>query len=101
MLWGLLLGNLIDLDHIYLRIIGKVEWFESACVEGLGSQCSFGIYPLHNIYTAGIFFILGLGSFFYNRKHNTDITKWIFWISIGVLIALGLDYLHLITGVGF
>ena len=31
MLFGLLVANLIDLDHIYCRIIGKVGWFESAC----------------------------------------------------------------------
>ena len=48
MLYGLLLGNLVDLDHVYYRIIGKVGWFESACPQ-LGMQCSFGFYPLHNL----------------------------------------------------
>ena len=56
MLWGLLLGNLIDLDHVYYRIIGKVEWFGSACQE-LGMQCSLGFYPLHT-YPALIVFLL-------------------------------------------
>lgn len=96
MLWGLLLGNVIDLDHIYYRLIGKVGWFESACPEGLGSQCSFGIYPLHNLLTAFILIIVSLIS--YRFIKNNKKAEWMFWISIGALLNLVLDYIHLITG---
>jgi hypothetical protein len=63
MLWGLLLGNVIDLDHIYARLIGTVPWFGSACTKGLGAQCSFstsnfGVYPLHSPYVAFFLFII-------------------------------------------
>lgn len=98
MLWGLLLGNAIDLDHIYLRMIGQVEWFESACPSGLGSQCSFGIYPLHNPIVVVILLIISLASFSYINKKKES--KWIFWISIGALLNLLLDYIHLVTGFG-
>lgn len=102
MLWGLLLGNAIDLDHIYLRMIGQVGWFESACPEGLGSQCSFGIYPLHSPIVVGILlFIVGgihLMGKIDGRKSKE--TKWIFWISIGALLNLLLDYIHLVIGFG-
>ena len=96
MLWGLLLGNAIDLDHIYYRLIGKVGWFESACVDGLGSQCSFGIYPLHNALTAVILMVTALISFSYIEKSKK--AKWILWISIGALLNLLLDYIHLVIG---
>jgi len=98
MLWGLLLGNLIDLDHIYYRIIGKVGWFESACPEGFGSQCSFGLYPLHNPASAAILMVIAISSFVYFKEKKE--AKWIFWISVGALLNLLLDFIHLVTGFG-
>tara|TARA_Y100000310_G_scaffold209032_1_gene209660 strand:+ start:351 stop:716 length:366 start_codon:yes stop_codon:yes gene_type:complete len=96
MLWGLLLGNLVDLGHIYYRLIGKVGWFESACPQGFGTQCSFGFYPFENWTSLAIFTILAIISFqFMGRK---EIAKWVFWISIGALLNYALDYIHLITG---
>ena len=94
MLFGLLLGNLIDLDHIYFRTIGKVGWFESACPH-FGMQCSFGFYPLHNLVFATIFLIFSSLIFFKNKK-----IKLIGWISLGALLNLFLDYIHLIIGFG-
>lgn len=94
MLWGLLLGNLIDLDHIYYRIIGKVGWFESACPTS-GMQCSFNFYPLHNLTFAIIFVIFSSLIFIKNKK-----IKFVGWLSLGALLNLALDYIHLITGIG-
>lgn len=96
MLLGLLIGNLIDLDHVYYRIIGKVNWFDSACVNGLGSQCSIGFYPLHNIWVLMGLTVIAAILFFYRKKKNLEL---LFWISIGGIINLILDYIHLFTGV--
>ena len=94
MLWGLILGNLVDLDHIYYRIIGKVGWFESACANGFGSQCSIGFYPLHNLNFAIIFLILSGLIFFRNKK-----VKFIGWLCLGAFLNLLLDYISMISGV--
>jgi hypothetical protein len=94
MLWGLLLGNLIDLDHIYFRIIGKVPWFKSAC-SNLGEQCSFGFYPLHSIYVLVVSLVLSLLILNKNKK-----IKFIGWLGLGIVIHLFLDYIHLIIGFG-
>ena len=94
MLLGLLLGNLIDLDHIYFRIIGKVGWFESACPH-LGMQCSFGFYPLHNLTFAIVFLLFSPLLFVKNKK-----IKFIGWLSLGAFLNLLLDYIHLITRFG-
>ena len=94
MLYGLLLGNLVDLDHVYYRIIGKVGWFESACPQ-LGMQCSFGFYPLHNLVFAIIFLVFSGLIFTKNKK-----LKLIGWISLGAVLNFLLDYIHLITGFG-
>ncbi len=94
MLWGLLLGNLIDLGHIYYRIIGRVPWFESACSH-LGEQCSLNFYPLHNIY-AVIFFLIFSGLILVKDKR----IKFIGWLFFGAFLNLLLDYIHLITGFG-
>jgi len=94
MLWGLLLGNLIDLDHIYYRIIGKVGWFESACPQ-IGMQCSFGFYPLHNWIAVIIFFIFSFLVFVKNKK-----IKFIGWLAIGALSNILLDYIHHLIGFG-
>lgn len=97
MLYGLLIGNLIDLDHIYIRLIGKLGWFESACQNGLGSQCSFSVYPLHSFPVITSFFILAIVS--YNFYKSNMFWKWVFWISLGALFNYLLDYIHLISGI--
>ena len=94
MVWGLLLGNLIDLDHVYYRLIGKVGWFESAC-EHFGQGCSLGFYPLHNLYLAPVFLLLGGLIFVKNKK-----VKFIGWLGLGAFIHLILDYIHLLIGFG-
>ena len=94
MLFGLLLGNLIDLDHVYYRIIGKVGWFESACPH-LGMQCSFGFYPMHNLASVIIFLLFSSLIFMKNKK-----IKFIGWLSFGAFLSLFLDYIHSIIGFG-
>ena len=94
MLWGLMLGNLIDLDHVYYRLIGKVGWFESACPK-FGMQCSFGFYPLHNLTFVFVFLIFS-GLIFARDKR----VKFIGWLSLGALLNLVLDYIHLLIGFG-
>ena len=102
MLYGLLMGNLIDLDHIYMRVIGKVGWFESAC-SSFGDQCSsFGFYPLHSPLVFAMLFFMAIW-LYGNRIYSLDGTSnkkrrlW-FWIMIGAMLNLILDYIHLITG---
>jgi hypothetical protein len=92
--FGLLLGNLVDLDHVYYRIIGKVEWFGSACAQ-LGDQCSWGTYPLHN-WTFVIIFSIFSGLIFTKNKK----LRFIGWLSIGALLNFALDYIHALTGFG-
>ena len=101
MLWGLLIGNIIDLDHIYMRIIGKVGWFESACENGIGTQCSFIVYHLHSYFMIGFLATIVILSVKHLNKlqknnMNTENTKIILWISVGGLVHLMLDYIHLI-----
>lgn len=95
MLYGLLLGNLVDLDHLYYRIIEKVPWFESARPK-LGMQCSWNFYPLHNIYFLVIFLVLG-GLIFVKNKR----LKFIGWLGLGVVLNMVLDLIHLWSGIGF
>jgi len=95
MVWGLLLGNLVDLDHVYYRLIGKVEWFGSACSK-LGEQCSWGVYPLHNIYVLITGLVLGLLIFVKDIR-----LKFIGWLGLGVVLALVLDLIHGWIGFGF
>tara|TARA_Y100000310_G_scaffold225672_1_gene227722 strand:+ start:17866 stop:18120 length:255 start_codon:yes stop_codon:yes gene_type:complete len=83
---------------VYYRIIGKVGWFESACPKGLGSQCSFSVYPLHNIYVF-VALIIGAGVLYFLYDKNI-FTKIGFWICIGAILNLVLDYIHLKTGIG-
>ena len=94
MLLGLLLGNLIDLDHIYYRLIGKVGWFSSACPQ-FGMQCSFGFYALHNL-TFAIIFLVGSSLIFFKDKR----IKFTGWLFLGAFLNFFLDYIHLITGFG-
>ena len=98
--FGLILGNLIDLDHVYYRIIGKVEWFESACIDGLGSQCSIGFYPLHNLYVFLIVIILAILFFLISLYYKNKKIRFLYWLAIGVIIHLILDFTHLLTGFG-
>lgn len=94
MLIGLLLGNLIDLDHVYYRLIGKVGWFESACPQ-LGMQCSWNYYPLHNL--PFLIFFLVIGSLVFHKDKKI---KFIGWLSLGAVLNLVLDLVHMWTGVG-
>jgi len=93
-LYGLLLGNLIDLDHLWYRLVGKVWWFDSACIN-FGQQCSFGFYPLHSQVTLVVFSAFFIGSFHKGRK-----IELVGWLALGAVINLILDYVHLITGFG-
>ena len=93
--WGLILANLIDLDHIYYRLIGKIAWFDSACVEGFGTQCSFAAYPLHS----GVMLIVGIlliPLIFLKKKYF----KLLGWLGAGIILHLTLDYLHYLIGFG-
>ncbi len=92
---GLLLGNLIDLDHLYYRIIGKVNWAESACASA-GSQCSFNFYPLHNMFFV-VISLIGCALIFSKDKK----LKFIGFISLGAFLNLFLDLIHSFTGIGF
>lgn len=96
MLFGLLLGNIIDLDHIYLRIMGIVPWFGSICAGRHFWNCgSFGVYPLHSVYVMITFLILSVILFFLMKKDKKlKITQWMFWISMGVSIHFILDFIH-------
>ncbi len=93
--FGLLLGNLIDLDHLYYRIIGKVEWAESACANA-GSQCSFGFYPLHNWFVLITTLMLSTLILCKDKKW-----KFIGFIMLGAFLNLVLDLIHFSTGIGF
>lgn len=97
MLYGLLIGNFTDLDHILLRIKGDIPWFESACPGGLGTQCSFGTYPMHSL---GFFMLMVIFAIFTYKgmRQKKKNHRWLFWISTGVALNLVLDYIHLTTG---
>jgi hypothetical protein len=98
LLLGLLLANLVDLDHIYFRIIGIVPWFESMCTKGHFWNCgSFGFYPVHSVYLMISVFIVSIILFFLMKKDKLKITKLMFWISIGILIHFSFDLLHLLV----
>jgi len=103
MLYGLLLANLIDLDHIFLRIFGSVPLFGSICGFKEFWKCNgfFG-YPFHSPYV-WIFFIIT--SFFLAilREKNKDSKeiKLLFFISLGIVLHLFLDFIQLSTGVAF
>ncbi len=92
---GLLLGNIVDLDHVYYRLIGKVGWLESACPR-FGQECSIGFYPLHNLAFALIF--LGLSALIFAKK---DKIKFFGWISFGAFLNLVLDFIAQTTGFNF
>ena len=95
MLWGLLLGNAIDLDHVYLRLLGEVPWFGSACAR-VGTNCSIGFYPLHNWSFALSALTTGILVFHKNKR-----LKLIGWLGIGVFLNVLLDFIHMISGFGF
>jgi len=95
MLWGLLLANLIDLDHIYARLVGNVSWFGSACPKGFGTQCSFGLYFSHS-WAMLIIGILLISLIFMKKKY----LKFIGWLGAGIIIHLLLNYLHYLISFG-
>ncbi len=102
-LFSLLIGNVIDLDHIFLRLNGTVPWFSSICGDKLVWRCSafFG-YPFHSVYAIVSLIVLSIILFFLMEKQKElKINKWMFWICIGILIHLMLDFVQLSTGVGF
>ena len=94
MLFGLLLGNLIDIDHIYYRIIGKVPWFGSACPNFWDGCNSLLIYPLHSAYFLIVFIILSSLIFVNNKK-----VKFIGWLVLGASLNILFDYIRYLTGV--
>ena len=94
MLWGLLSANLIDLDHIYYRIIGEVGWFESACQE-FGMNCSIGFYPLHTWILAFIGLLVSVLIF-----HKDKRIKFAGWLGLGIFIHMVLDFIHELIGFG-
>ncbi len=94
MLYGLLLGNLIDLDHVYYRITGKIDWLSSAC-PSFGQNCSIGFYPLHNFPVIVAFLAISGTTLSKNKYLNL-----IGWISLGAFLNIALDYLHMLIGVG-
>lgn len=93
-LWGLLFANLIDIGHVYYRIIGKVGWFESAC-PNLGMQCSWNFYPFHNITMLIVGFLLS--SMIFTKDKRLKVAG---WFGVGIVLHFGLDYIHLLTGAG-
>jgi hypothetical protein len=100
MLYGLLLGNLIDLDHIYYRIIGKVGWFESIC-PGKSGECSYNLYPLHTLVNfnaiALLIFLLAFSLFIFNKNKIANLLGWFFF---GVFLHIILDITAYLTGFG-
>lgn len=102
-LFGLLIGNLIDLDHIFLRITGIVPWFQNICsVDGFWKCNGFLGYPLHSVYMIVALIITSIILFFLmEEEKELKVTKWVFWICIGALLNLTLDFIQLSTGVGF
>jgi hypothetical protein len=94
MLLGLLLGNLVDIDHIYYRLIGKVEWFGSACGE-FGKNCSFGVYPFHSWTIFACALVVGILVFCKDKK-----CRFIGWLGLGIALNLILDYAHFLIGFG-
>lgn len=102
MLFGLLAGNLMDLDHVPSRVIGHREILKSACEEGFGTQCSFGTYALHS-WEFAIALVVTIGLLYLFRK--TFVKKHIsfgigIWLAIGALLNMLLDLIHLWIGFG-
>ena len=97
MFWGLISGNILDLDKIYFRLIGKVGWTESICEKGIGTCSSIGNYPLHTLPPL-IFLLIALILFLFFRKKNKKLS-FLFWFSIGAILHLFLDCIQKITGI--
>lgn len=111
MFWGLTLANLIDLDHVYYRIIGKVPWFGSACPNFWHGCTSLGVYPMHSFFSLilaaliSIPFITSEAVLISQKKPRSKNLKnkvliFVFWIGLGIIIHLGLDYLQKLIGFG-
>ena len=103
MLIGLLLGNLIDIDHILLRITGIVPWFYNICGEDYFWKCNgFLGYPFHSVYMiVALIFVSIILFFLMEEEKELKINRWMFWICIGAILHLFLDLFQLTTGVGF
>lgn len=95
MLIGLLLGNIIDLDHIYARIIGKIGWKESV-IKKYGKSAIFGFYPLHNYKVMVILIIVASATFptFFVFKSF----QIVWWVIIGAISNQVLDIVAKHTG---
>jgi hypothetical protein len=103
MLFGLLLGNLVDLDHLLLRIEGFVPWFQSICRTKDFWKCNgfFG-YPLHTPYMiVGLIILSAILFALMKKDKDFKVTKWMFWVCIGALLHLSLDFIQLVTGFAF
>ena len=94
MLWALISANIIDIGHIYFRIIGLVPWWSSACPQ-LGAQCSFNFYPFHNLITLTIALALSLCVFSKDKR-----IKFLGFFGLGIILHLALDAIHLFIGFG-
>jgi len=99
LLFGLILGNIVDLDHVYMRVVGDAPWFSSAC-SGFGHQCSWNFYPLHNHFVLIVTLFLSLFSAYgiYRKDRLIEIFG---WTALGISLNLFLDLVHLATGFGF
>ena len=95
MFWGLVLGNLIDLDHLYYRIIGKVSWTDSHCQTFFMKCSSIGFYPFHKVYF--IFIFMALSSLVFFKKKEI---KFLGWLAFGAFLNLILDMIQYIIGFG-
>ncbi len=103
MLLGLLFGNGIDIDHILYRINGMVPWLKSICLSDGFMKCNgfFG-YPFHSIYMIISLIVVSILLFYLMEKQkDLKVNKWLFWIAIGALLHLTLDFVQMVTNVGF
>ena len=94
-LYGLLLGNLIDLDHIIPRLQGKINWTESACGHLLDS-CSFGNYPLHNFTALFILIVIAISIYIYYKYKKIELNL-LFWLLIGAILNLVVDLIYIMN----
>ncbi len=96
-------GNVVDLDHILLRLKGYVPWMGNICGEKFFWHCNgFLGYPSHTVSVMITLIILsGILFFLMKKQKELNINKWMFWICNGALLNLILDFIQLSTGVGF
>ncbi len=100
---GLLLGNIIDFDHILLGLNKTVPWLGNIYNTDIFWNCNgfFG-YPPHTVYVMISLIVLSVILFVLMKKEKElKINGWMFWICNGALLNLILDFIQLSTGVGF